>query len=351
MISRREWLAASLSAPALAAIDSDSSGLAAKRGCLGGAPTSFIVHMQLARAGKKPFDMVEHCHKLGLVGAETFLPSTDPSVVRKLRTQAETYNMKLVLNTRFPKQESDIPQFDSAVAACKEVGAIALHAAMTGRRYEQFHSLEAFQANFAQCQQSIALAEPILRKHRMKLAIENHKGWRAAEQAAWMKRLGSEWVGVCLDFGNNIALCETPEETFALLSPYAIFCHIKDMGVENYEDGFLLSEVPFGQGVIDMRQRVDALRSRDPDMLFCLEMITRDPLKVPVFTEGYWPTFSDPSSPLPGRDLAMVLEIVRRNAPKTPLPRVTGLSEEEQLTAEDKYNEECITYAREHYNL
>ena len=47
----------------------------------------------------------------------------------------------------------------------------------------------------------------------MKLAIENHKGWRAAEQAAWMKSLGSEWVGVCLDFGNNLSLCEDPMET------------------------------------------------------------------------------------------------------------------------------------------
>ena len=31
-----------------------------------------------------------------------------------------------------------------------------------------------------------------------------------------LERLGSEWVGVCFDFGNNVALCEDPMETLRL---------------------------------------------------------------------------------------------------------------------------------------
>ena len=61
------------------------------------------------------------------------------------------------------------------------------------------------------------------------------------------------------------------QETIKLLSPYAIFCHLKDMGVEEYQDEFLLSEVPLGEGVIDLKKRVDILRAKDPNMLFCLE--------------------------------------------------------------------------------
>lgn len=314
---------------------------------LGGAPTAFSQRMRAARAAGKPFDIVEHCHELGLGGVETFLPK-DADGVKKLRGQVEAYQMLLVLNAPLPKGPGDVAAFDSAVQASKECGAIAMHAAMTGRRYEQFDSLEAFKANFEQAQRSIAVAEPVLRKHRMKLAIENHKGWRAAEQAAWMKRVGSEWVGVAYDFGNNISLCETPDETFRLLSPYAIFCHIKDMGVQNYADGFLLSEVVFGEGAIDLKKTVDDLRAKDPNMLFCLEMITRDPLKIPVFTDKYWATFDDSYSPMPARDLAKTLELVRKNPPKTPLPKITGLSPSEQVKAEDDYNLQCIAYAREH---
>ena len=61
-------------------------------------------------------------------------------------------------------------------------------------------------------------------------------------------------------------------------------------------------------------------------MIFALEMITREPLKIPVFTKKYWATFDDSYSPLPGRDLARILEIVRTTPPKTPLTKTAGLS-------------------------
>src|SRR2546423_3728067 len=290
MVSRRQMLAAAASASAWLSLKSAAGDVSGSRR-MGGAPTAFSLRMRAARQANQPFDMVEHCHSLGLGGAETSLPSTDPEAVRKFRQKAEGYNMQIVLNAPLPRAQGDVANFDTAVKAAKEAGAIALHAAMTGRRYEQFDTLEAFRTSFERAQQSITLAEPVVRKYKLRLAIENHKGWRAAEQAAWMKRVGSEWVGVAFDFGNNISLCETPDETFWLLAPYAIFCHIKDMGVENYPDGFLLSEVPFGQGVLNLKQMVQSLRQKDPNMLFCLEMITRDPLKVPVFTDKYWVTF------------------------------------------------------------
>jgi sugar phosphate isomerase/epimerase len=271
--------------------------------------------------------------------------------VKSFRQKLDSYNMRVIFNVPLPRGKEDLDAFDNAAKAAKDAGAIALHAAMTPRRYEQFDALEPFKKSFEQNQRSVTFAEPILRKYRLRLAIENHKGWRAAEQAAWLNRVGSEYVGVCFDFGNNISLCETPEETFKLLSPLAIFCHIKDMAVEPYADGFLLSEVPFGEGVLNLKQMVDKLRERDREMLFCLEMITRDPLKVPVFTDKYWATFDDSYSPLPGRDLAKVLELVHRNPPRKPLPKISGLSPEQQVKAEDEYNQQCIDYARKNLEL
>jgi len=180
----------------------------------------------------------------------------------------------------------------------------------------------------------------------MKLAIENHKGWRAAEQVAWLKRLGSEWVGVCLDFGNNLSLCEDPMDTLRTLGPYTFFAHIKDMAVEEYEEGFLLSEVPLGDGMLDLKQIVQVLRQKDPNMIFDLEMITRDPLKIPVYTPKYWATFDDAVSPIPGREVAKVLALVKKNRPKKPLPKITGLSPEAAAKLEDDCNRQCVAYAR-----
>jgi hypothetical protein len=86
-------------------------------------------------------------------------------------------------------------------------------------------------------------------------------------------------------------------------------------------------------------------------MIFDLEMITRDPLKIPVFTSKYWATFDDSYSPLPGRDLAKVLAMVKKNKPKAPLPRVTGMNLEAQAKAEDDYNARCIAYARQYLDM
>ncbi len=360
MISRRQILALAGAIPVLSVLKSSSEAqtpsqtLPAPVGSgnftrLGGTPTAFVMRMQASRGSARPFDIVEHCHSIGLAGVQTNPPSNDPEAVRAFRQRLENYNMHLICDPRFPRQESDVPAFEAQIKAFKDAGAIACHAALTGRRYEDFSSFEPYKQMFEQCKKTIELAEPILRRQKMKLGIENHKGWRSAEQAEWIKRLGSEWVGVCLDFGNNISLCEEPMDTARTLAPYTVFAHIKDSAVEEYEDGFLLSEVPMGEGILDLKQIVQLLRQKDPKMIFNLEMITRDPLKIPVFTTKYWATFDDSYSPLPGRDLAKILALVRKNKPKAPLPRVTGMSPEAQAKAEDDYNAQCIAYA--HKNL
>jgi sugar phosphate isomerase/epimerase len=258
--------------------------------------------------------------------------------------------MRVILNGAL-RTEADLPAFEALVKAAKEADAYGLRLAMTGRRYEQFDSFETFKANFEHCRKVIALAEPILRKHQVRLAIENHKGWRSAEQAAWMKRLGSEWVGVHFDFGNNLAFCEDPMETLRTLQPYILSCHIKDMAVERYEEGFLMSEVPLGDGFLDLKQMVVVLRQKNPDMAFDLETITRDPLQIPVYTDKYWATFDDSYSPYPARDLAKMLEFVSAHPPKKPLPRTSGLSPKQQLDLEDENNLKSIIYAHQHLEL
>jgi len=318
---------------------------------LGGAPAGFPARARAAREANRPFDFVEHCHSLGFGVVETRLPVRDPEALRKFRQTLETYQMRAIVDAPLPRAESDLETFDATVKAAKEAGVISMHTAMTQRRYEQFDNLAAFRADFERCQATIARAEPVLRKYHMKLGIENHKGWRSAEQAAWLGRVSSEWVRVHFDFGNNLALCEPPADTLRNLLPYICACHIKDMAVAPYEDGFLLSEVPLGEGLLDLPSMVGAIRKKDPSMPFDLEMITRDPLKIPVFTDKYWATFDDTYSPLPGRDLARTLDLVRKHKPNSPLPQTTGLSTEALLKLEDDCIRKSIDYARQHLNL
>jgi sugar phosphate isomerase/epimerase len=252
--------------------------------------------------------------------------------------------MYIEVTTRLPREQTDLDTFKKTVQAAKDVGALALRAVTQGgRRYETFDTAEAFAQFAQQAWKSLTLAEPVVRRQHMKLAIENHKDWRVEEMVALLKRLSSESVGVTLDTGNNISLLEDPMRTVEALAPYAYSVHLKDMGVEEYEKGFLLSEVPFGDGFLDLKKIVQTVQRSQPNTRFTLEMITRDPLEIPVFTEKYWATFAG----LPGRDLAMMLVTVKNNRPAKPLPRISQLSSEEQLQVEEENVRKCIAYAVE----
>jgi sugar phosphate isomerase/epimerase len=349
-MTRREVLALAGAAPAWFRAMSPAAVAQPGKTSLGGAPGAFGA--RAGRAGASPFDIVEHCHRIGLGGVQTSLEATDLDSAKELRKKVEGYGLQLVLGApQLPGEESQLFRFDNALKACKAAGAYCLHAVLTQPRYEQFDSRQAFQRDFDRTKNTIALAEPILRRNQIKLAIENYRGWRAAEQADWLKRLGSEWVGVCFNFGANLALCEDPLDTVRILAPYTLMCHVKDMAVDSYEDGFLLSEVVLGEGILDLKETVRILREKNSNMPFYLDVTTGDPLKIPVFTDKYWATFDDSNSFVPGRDLARILAIVHRNPPKKPLPRISGLDPDAAVKLEDDNNLKCIEYARQTLNI
>ena len=72
---------------------------------------------------------------------------------------------------------------------------------------------------------------------------------------------------------------------------------------------FLLAEVPLGKGVLDLPKVIALCREYNPEVTFNLEMITRDPLKIPCLTEKFWETFTDVN----GKDLAQTLRMVNKS--------------------------------------
>jgi len=320
------------------------------------ASTKVLTHMGSAgpgltariRAMGKAWDIVEYCREKGLGAAHTTLPTDlNPAGIKKLASQIEKYDMRLTVGLRTPRLEADLPKYEAAVKAASEMGGrvACVHDPFSGRRYEQFKTAAEWHTFFDGCKAAVRMAEPILRKYKMPLAIENHKGFRSQELADWVKSMGSEYVGVCLDLVNSVALVETPQQTMDTLAPYTIFVSFKDIGVDFYDQGVLLSEVPFGDGHLDLGGIVARFQKQNPKMLFQLEMLTRSPLKVPLFTEAYWKVF-DEKSPVPPGEVARLVDWVRKHPPKRPLPSTDGLSAEGVLVLEDECNQRCIDYAR-----
>ncbi|HXX93251.1 MAG TPA: sugar phosphate isomerase/epimerase family protein, partial [Planctomycetota bacterium] len=307
MLDRRSFLAAA--ATLLPARGILASLLGSKApGHLGLASFSCSLHWRAVGAGQPgtqfsdALSFFEYGRKLGADGVQTGLRSRDPEVARKLRAQVEKAGGTFEAEIGLPKTEGDLGGFEKEVELAREAGAsVARGVLLGGRRYETFHSPDDFREFRARGERSLTLAEPVLRKHGLKLAVENHKDQTVPEMLEMLRKISSEWVGVCVDLGNNIALLEDPLEVVKGLAPLAQSVHLKDMAVEISPEGFLLSEVPLGTGFLDLGEMVRILRAANPAIVFNLEMATRDPLRVPCLTPGYWATFPGrPASDLAG---------------------------------------------------
>ena len=292
------------------------------------------------RGGWDTLEFLEYCHAFGAGGIQAQINGDIP----KLRARAEQLGMYIEAMGSLSRGD-DTAAFERMLQDAKAAGATVVRvAALSGRRYESFATLADWRKFVSDSHAALKLAVPLVEKHRIGLALENHKDWTLEDFLGILKTYSSEYFGACLDFGNNIAMLDDPMELVQALAPYALSTHIKDMGVAPYEDGFLLSEVPLGEGMLDLKRIVSTISAARPKTRLLLEMMTRDPLQVPCLTDKYWMVF-------PGRGghyLARTLKLVQKHAnPNKPLPRVSHLSPGERLKVEEDNIRACLRYGRE----
>ncbi len=295
----------------------------------------------------EPVRFLEHAHALGAGGAQVPLGVKDAAYLRGLRAKCEQYGMFLEAMIGPPAQAADLPRFEAQMRTAAQAGALAVRTVvMPGRRYERFASLDEFRQLEARALRSLELAAPVAEKLRLLLAVENHKDQRLDERIALLRKINSPWVGACVDTGNSLALLDDPLEVVRGLAPWAFSVHLKDQALAEYEEGFLLGDGPLGEGVLPLKEMVDVLRKAKPAVHFCLELITRDALRVPCLTEEYWATLGA----VPGRDLARTMRLVRSRG-RAELPRVSSLSPEEQVAREEDNLRRSLAWARRELGL
>ncbi|OUN00760.1 MAG: hypothetical protein BAA02_05580 [Paenibacillaceae bacterium ZCTH02-B3] len=85
------------------------------------------------------------------------------------------------------------------------------------------------------------------------IAIENHFTISSPDLVRLVEKANSPFVGICLDVANSIRQKEWPEETVAMLAPYALSLHLKDYRLETHPDqlGVYIAGAPLGEGLLD----------------------------------------------------------------------------------------------------
>ena len=334
-MTRRGFVAAAAAASATTAAPPARSAMGLSPDCFGN-----------SRPPRTALEYLQYAYDRGAGGVQAMLPSLEPDLLKKIRERKEQLGMYLEITLMLPKD--DPSQFEQTARAAKEAGAHCLRSVcLSGRRYETFSSLDEWKVFVAQSRARLTTAVKIVDKVRMPLGLENHKDWTIEEMVPLLKEYSSEYFGACPDFGNNMSLLDDPMELAEALAPYCINAHIKDMGVEEYADGFYLSEVALGQGFLPLKRMVDVILKARPKTKFSLDMLTRNPLVIPCLTEKYWATFAHRN----GVYLARMMRTVRANKPPKGLTRLDGMDQESRVRLEQANVRQSVDYARDQLML
>ena len=133
---------------------------------------------------------------------------------------------------------------------------------------------------------------PEYEKSGISLALENHDEHRTGELAAFLDRIGSPNVGLCLDTVNSFAALEAPEQVVRNLAPYTLNLHVKDFEVVRFESelGFSIVGRPAGEGRLDVEWTVSYLKDkgRDPNLILELWTPFTETLEKTIALEEEW---------------------------------------------------------------
>ncbi len=297
------------------------------------------------RSTPAPFDdgpsFYDYARSLGADGVQTSVAMLDDVACTQLRAHVEKTGGYYEGDIRLPRQEGEIEMFEREVKLTRAAGGSVARTCLSGtRRYETWKNLTEFKAFLADASKRLTWVEPIVKKHRLKLAVENHKDLTSEELAKLMREFSSEWIGVNVDTGNNLALLEDPYQAVELLAPFAMSVHLKDMAVQPYEHGFKLSEVNCGDGFLDLPRMVATLSRANRELRFNLEMATRDPLLIPCLEIGFFATFPERKP----THLDTAMQLVKSNPPRQPPPSIAGKSISQQLMDEEVNNRSCLKW-------
>jgi sugar phosphate isomerase/epimerase len=133
---------------------------------------------------------------------------------------------------------------------------------------------------------------PVLKDNKIKLAIENHDRFKAAQFAFLVENSEPEWIGICLDSVNSMGAGEGIEEVVKTLAPYTINLHIKDFSIRrvSHKMGFIIEGTPAGKGMLDIPAIVNRINENNRCQSAILELWTppEDTIDQTILKESLW---------------------------------------------------------------
>jgi 3-oxoisoapionate decarboxylase len=228
-------------------------------------------------AGLEPDRLAAFLQKVRAIGLylEVGLPSPNP--VRRSR--------ELVQSLSAAEHARDlIPHLRAAAALdCR-------HARVyVGDRHDRFRSDVPWHDQVEATVEVLTLLTPHLLELDLRLAIETHADFTAAELLALLDRLDERAFGVTLDTGNLLMRLDDPLEAVSRLAPRVLSTHIKDAVLAFTPRGLCWQARPVGSGILPMTDLLAVLIQTKPGLPLTIELHPRT-YDLPIF-ERKWLSF------------------------------------------------------------
>jgi sugar phosphate isomerase/epimerase len=96
------------------------------------------------------------------------------------------------------------------------------------------------------------------------LALENYERMKTGEFVHIIRKLDSEFAGICLDTINSLGALEGTETVVERLAPYTVNLHIKDARIYRpaHKLGYLVEGTPAGEGMLPLPWILERLGTR-----------------------------------------------------------------------------------------
>ena len=260
--------------------------------------------------GHDAYQLMDMAVEHGLSGVEfppdDCLPDLTSSTLKKARARAKEQGLFVVTDGG----QVELGMLRRLIPVASNLGASTLRVVMSGVLGGDRRPLAGrWNDHLAACRDTLGEVLPLAEQHDVTIAVENHSDATSHDMRWLCEQLDTRLIGITLDVGNVLAVCEEPFGYTERLLPYLRHIHLKDYTLHPSGEGFRIARCPLGSGVVDYRNLlplIDGYRDRagSGKITKTIELGAIYARHVRMLMDDYWAEYPD-------RDIEDMLPFLR----------------------------------------
>lgn len=239
-------------------------------------------------ANPRPLDMFGLADLAAGLGLDTLeIPPHElpPDRLAEFRRHAAGRGLRLVVAGRRLSYETLAEELEAAAVLGATVVRCTLSGILCGDRSPL--GLSGWRELLGRAAEILRRLAPRAADLGLRIGVENHQDATSADLIWLCEQVAHPAVGVTLDTGNPLAVCEDPVEFARRVLPFLVNVHLKDYWIVGSAEGCRLVHCPIGAGAVDFAGLFDLLADR-PEVPRSIELAALGERHVRWLTDDWW---------------------------------------------------------------